>query len=111
MREPALPERRAANLDASGRARPLTAGKKRVHHSSRLAIEKGLQPKLRCPMSDDPLGRLPNESLTGAVHQAQRTAFVEGEDGDVDLLHDLAQERAGFEGPQSLIAQRIAQRV
>ena len=36
---------------------------------------------------------------------------IEGEDRDVDLLHDRAQQRRGFDGAEPLLVQRLGQRV
>ena len=46
------------------------------------------------------------QALARAVGQPQLALGVEGEDGDVDLGHDLAQERGRFQRAQPLLAQR-----
>ena len=58
-----------------------------------------------------PLLGLIENALAGAIHEAQRAVAVEGENGDVDFLHHLAQQRGGFERAQSLLAKRLAERV
>ena len=51
------------------------------------------------------------QALAGAVHEPQRGARVEGEDGDVDLLHHRAQQRGRLERAEPLLAQRLGERV
>ena len=51
------------------------------------------------------------QPLAGAIHQPQAAVGVEGEDGDVNLLDDFAQQRRGFERPQPLFAERRLQGV
>ena len=49
---------------------------------------------------------LRQQPLAGAVDEPQRLRAVEGEDGDVDLHHHRAQQRAGLERAEALIVQR-----
>ena len=51
------------------------------------------------------------QPLAGAVDEAQAVGAVEREDGDVDLLHHLAQQRGGLERAEPLLAQRVGERV
>ena len=60
---------------------------------------------------EEPVGGLIEQALAGAIHQAQAGARIEGEDGDVNLLHDFAEQGRGFERSQPLLAQRGLQGV
>ncbi|MEI2659904.1 MAG: hypothetical protein V9G11_08210 [Bifidobacterium adolescentis] len=60
--------------------------------------------------AEDALGGLGDELLAGAVDEAERVVGVEGEDGDVDLLHDGAEERGGLEGAEALLLEDAAER-
>lgn len=111
MGKSALPKGAATDLDAPLRPGAFAAGKEGIDDAARLAFKKCLQPQLGRRTTDHALRRLPNESLTGAVDQTQRTILVERENGDVDLLHHLLQERDRFEGAVSLVPQRLAERV
>jgi hypothetical protein len=61
--------------------------------------------------AEDALGGLGDELLAGAVDEAERLVGVEGEDGDVDLLHDGAEERGGLEGAEALLLEDAAEHV
>ena len=67
------------------------------------------EPELLGGPSEEPLGGASEEPLAGAVDQAEFALVVEGEDGDVDLGHDLAQQGGRLEGIESLLAQRLAE--
>ena len=106
MGEPALPERGVPHLPASGRA----------GQGNRLdARSAGIEPLIHLELGrmsiEQPLGRRPEQALAGVVHQLQPPALVEGEDGDVDLRHDLAQQRRRFERVEALPAQHLGERV
>ena len=107
MWEPSLAERAASDLDAPRRARALAAGEECVDDAPRLAVQERLQPELRCLTTGESLGRLADQSLTGAIHETQGTPLVERENGDVDLLHDATEQRGRLERTQPLIAQRV----
>jgi hypothetical protein len=57
------------------------------------------------------LRRHVEQPLARAVHQAQLQLVIEREDGDLDLLHHLAQQRRRLERAEPLLAQRLAERV
>ena len=61
--------------------------------------------------SSSALRRAAQQALAGAVHELQPLTLVEGEDGDVDLHHHLAQQGRGFERVEALTAKRIGQDV
>jgi hypothetical protein len=61
--------------------------------------------------AEDALGGLVAMSCAGAVDEAERFAGVEGEDGDVDLLHHGAEERGGLEGAEALVLEHAAEHV
>ena len=50
---------------------------------------------------------LPQQPRGGAIHEGEFLILVEGKDGDVDLRHDLAQERRRLERVESLVTQRF----
>ena len=52
-----------------------------------------------------------HQPLAGAVDHAQALLRIEGEHGDVDLLHDRAQQRRGLDRAQPLIVQRLGERI
>ena len=54
---------------------------------------------------------LRQQARAGAVDELQLAVLVEGEDRDLDLRHDLAQQRRRFERVEPLVAQRLDQRV
>src|SRR6185436_16728476 len=97
MRTSALPERRAPYFPAAG-----GAGERDVLDARGLAGETRAQPQLLGGASKQLLGRLREQALAGAIDQAQRLSAVEGEDGDVDLDHHRAQQRAGLERAEPL---------
>ena len=65
------------------------------------------------------LGGASQHLLDGAVHQpfaravgdAQMLRRIEGEDGDVDLLHHRAEQRRGFDRTEALLVQRLGEGV
>ncbi len=106
VRPPALAERAAPQLPA-----PAAAGKVGVQHPRRLAVQALGEPQLLGAPPHQPLGRVGQQPLAGAVHQPEALLVVEGEDGDVDLLHHARQERGGLERAEPLLAQGLAERV
>ena len=61
--------------------------------------------------SEQPLRRLAQEARAGAVDELELVILVEREHRDVDLRHDLAQQRRRLERVEPLVAQRLDQRV
>ena len=61
--------------------------------------------------AEQALGGLAEQPRAGAVHEPQFVLLVEGEHGDVDLRHDLAQQCRCFQRVEPLLAQRLDQRV
>jgi hypothetical protein len=56
-------------------------------------------------------GGPPKQPLAGTVDQPQALRRIEGEHGDVDLLHHRAQQRRGLDGAEPLLVQGLGQRV
>ena len=52
-----------------------------------------------------------HEPLPGAVDDTESMFRIEREHRDVDLLHDRAQERRGFDRAEALFVQRFGQRI
>ena len=72
-------------------------------HSERAKSPRGAAEK--------PFFRLAKDAFAGAIDQAQTAGAIEGEDRDVNLFHDFAQQRGGLESAEPLPAQRFAERV
>ena len=92
----APPSARSPRAGQSARSRPARIEPVIHLEVGRVAIEQ-------------PLGRSPEQALAGVVDQPQAPAFVEGEDGDVELRHDLAQQRRRLERVEALPAQHLGQ--
>ena len=69
------------------------------------------RPSSSASPAEQPLGRLAEQPLAGAVDEPQPPALVEGEHRDVDLRHHLAQQRRRLERVEALVAQRLGERV
>jgi hypothetical protein len=106
VRDAVLPEHPAADLEAAG-----TAGEGQLQDLPRPGVQRPLQPQLARGAAEQPLQGLEEEALARAVHELQAMRGVEGEDGHLDLLHDLAQEGRRLEGSQALLAQGVRERV
>ena len=90
-------------------ARP--AGKRQLHGARRSAGQlAGETQLLRCP-APEAVRRLPEQSLAGAIDDAQHALRVEGQHHDVDLLQDLAERLRGLDGPEPLLLQDLLERV
>ena len=92
--------------------RPAAAGERQRRDARRprpRASRPSPSSSARAP--EQPLGRPAEQPLAGAVHEPQALPLVEGEDGDVDLGHHLAQQRRRLERAEPLLAQRLGERV
>ena len=106
MRQPAEPERRPSDFPSAGPA----AGGRDVDHARCIAKPFTQRQLLRGP-AEHVLHALAHQSLAGAVDDAQAMFGIESEDGHVDLFHDRAQERRGFDGTEPLFVQGFCERV
>ena len=106
MWQPMLPERRRPDLPAAAPAR-----KRQGADARRVAGHALPEPEVRGAAIEQPLGRLTEQTLAGAVHELQPPGAVEGEDGDVDLGHHLAQQRGGFDRAKALFVQGLGENV
>ncbi len=86
--------------------RPVRAGKRAPNGLLNGPTQITSQPERSSVARQQAFRRLRQQSLARAVHQSQLLTWVEREGGDVDLFHDFAQQRGGFQCPQALIAQR-----
>ena len=91
--------------------RPAPPGKRQRADARRLGCEPVAESELVGAATEQPLGRRAEQAFAGAVHEPQPLALVEGEDRDVDLRHDRAQQRRRFERAEPLPAQRLGERV
>ena len=103
MRQAALAEGAAADAPA-----PAPPGKLRATVRVSSPSRNSAEPQLFGAVVEELVGGLVEQLLAGAIDQAQDVAVVEGEDRDVDLLHDRAQQRRGLDRAQALSAQRGA---
>ncbi len=98
MWQAALPERPATQPPAPG-----TTRKGQLHGVRGLAFQTGAQSQfLRGEAQQTPF-RTAQQTFTGAIDQAQLAVVIEGEDGQVNLLHHGAQEGVGFQRAQALL--------
>ena len=106
VRKAALAERAPAHLPA-----PRSAREGRVEDAGRVLAQELAQGQLRGePAEDSGLG-LSEQPLSGAVCQAEPALLIEGEDRDVDLGHDAAQQRRRLERAQPLSPEGVGKRV
>src|SRR5206468_6523834 len=70
-----------------------------------------LEAELGGGAADQPLDRLGEEALAGAVGEAESAPCVEREHRDVDLLHDPAEQRVRLERAEPLVAEGLLERV
>src|SRR5262245_42871769 len=54
---------------------------------------------------------LGHQAFGGTIDKAEAVIFVEGENSDVELAHNGANEGEGFHGAETLLAEAFAQRV
>src|SRR5579863_947397 len=90
MRKPTLAESCTVETPASG-DRVLT-GKAALQSPHRLAFEAIPECKSFSALAENPLRRLGEQALAGAIHQLQPLPAVKSKHRDVDLLHHLAQQ-------------------
>src|SRR5437667_4533349 len=106
MGQSALPEGTAAH-----RPPPRPSWKIRLDRSLWLAFQTRREPQIGRRKAKKPLGGARQEALAGAIDQAQLAFGIEGENGDINLLHHRAEERGGFERSEALLAKGLTQRV
>src|SRR6266404_2692851 len=98
MWQAALAERPATQPPASGATR-----KCQLHGVRGFAFQTGSQSQLlRGEPQQAPFGTA-QQSFSGAIDQPQLIVVVEGEDGEIDLLHYGPQEGIGFQRAQTLL--------
>ena len=101
----AEPEGRAAHLPPAD-----AAGHRQVDDPRRRAEPVG-DAELDGRAPEELLGGAAEQPLAGAVDEPQALCRVEGEHGDVDLLHHGPQQRGGLDRAEPLLVQRLGQRV
>ena len=101
-----LTELAAPHLPASDAAR-----KRGVDHARRLTGEAVHHVDVRGMAAEQPLRWLRQQPRAGTVDELQLVILVEREDRDVDLRHDLAQQRRRFERVETLMPERFDERV
>ena len=102
----ALAEAAAPRLEASH-----PSGQAHLEHPGLVGGDPVFEAQLAGGAAEELLRGSAQEALAGAVGQAQAMLAVEGEHGDVDLLHHLAQQRGGLERSQPLRAQGVGEGV
>src|SRR5690606_18366517 len=107
VRQPALPELAYPRLPTPGLAR-----ERRLEGPRALAaVQRIAQPEVVGREAEEPLRGPGEETLARTVEEPEPALVVEGEDGDVDLVHDLPEQRRRLERAEPLLAQRLAERV
>ncbi|MFN8095475.1 MAG: hypothetical protein U0599_25215 [Vicinamibacteria bacterium] len=106
MEHAALAEGPEANLEAA-----CPAGERGLGDPRGVALEDPGEADPPGLEVEQPLDRLTEEGLAGAVREAQAPRAVEGEHGDVDLRHHPLQERRRLQGAEPLLAQGLGERV
>ena len=106
VRATALPEQAAADFPPAD-----AAGKHGVDDARGLAGEAFREIEVAGSSTEQPFGRLAEKPRPCPIDELQLLALVEGEDRDVDLRHDLAQQGRGFERVEPLVPQRLDERV
>ncbi len=106
MGQAALAEGRVPHLPPAGRA-----GQRNRLDARPAGVEPVVHLELGGVAIEEPLRGRPEQPLAGVVHQLQAAPLVEGEDGDVELGHDLAQQGGRFERVEALPAQHLGERV
>jgi hypothetical protein len=101
-----LAKARAAHAPAAG-----AAGKGAAEHARAFTGEAVGEAEIGGLAAEDALGGLGDEFLAGAVDEAEGGVGIEGEDGDIDLLHDGAEEGGGLEGAEALFLEDAAEEV
>jgi hypothetical protein len=102
----ALAEGAPAQVETPGRP-----GEGRLGDAGRLALEERGEAQGRGVEADEPLGRRPEQALSRPVRELELRRGVEGEHGDVDLLHHLAEESGGLESAEALLAEGLGEGV
>jgi hypothetical protein len=82
-----------------------------LERARRLALEQEGDAQVRGARPGRPGGRSPQQLLAGPVREPEPAVLVEGEDGDVDFLHDGTEQRRGLDGSQAPLPEQGAQRV
>jgi len=103
MRQAALSKRAAAHAPSSG-----TAGKAQLHGLSRLSFKTRSEAELGSGKTEKALRRAVQQAFTGPIDEPQLVFIIECEDRHVDFFHHRAQKPSGFEGAQTLFAERLA---
>src|SRR5690606_36957145 len=75
------------------------------------AVQRIAQPEVVGREAEEPLRGPGEETLARTVEEPEPALVVEGEDGDVDLVHDLPEQRRRLERAEPLLAQRLTERV
>ena len=101
VRQSAFAKGGTAHAPAAGGVAGQTGGEQ----ARGLAFEQFAEAEIGGGFAKEAFGRLFEQALRGAVGEAERFAPVEGKDGDVDLGHDGAEERGGFDGAEALLAE------
>ena len=108
VRQAALPECAAAHFPA---APPRAPRKRQRVDSESLARETGRQPQTRCVPIEQLFRRAAEQCGAAAIDQSQRLLAIEGEDGDVDFVHDAAQQCGRLERVEALRPHVLAEAV
>ena len=105
---------RQSSFAKTGPAHPPAAGatgEGARQHAGVLAGEAVNEIEFAGLPAQESFGGLAHEFLTRAIDEAQGFVRVEGEDGDIDFLHDGAQQGGGLERAEPLFLQRAAEQV
>ncbi len=103
MRQARLAERSAPHSPA-----PRAAGKRKFHGARGVAFERGAEAQLGGGKPQQTLDGTREQSFACAIHEAKFVFIVEGKNRHIDFFHHRAQERAGFQRAEPLLAQRLA---
>src|SRR5207248_8547367 len=100
------PERAAAELELPG-----STGERQLEIARRGTVERCPEPQLPRVARRQTRELGAEEPLSRAVRQDRAAVLVEGEDRDLDLVHDPLEQRACFQRSQALLAERRRQLV
>src|SRR6266581_5272987 len=107
MRQAALSKDRRAHFPSSGAAR-----EDGIHEAMTDAFLQAIrQTNIFGPQPNQTFGHSIQQTLPGAIDQAQSAFAVESKDSDLDFLHHFPEKGSRFECAEPLLAKRFSQSV
>lgn len=99
-------------IDATARLEPAgPAGERELDQAWRIARERGGEAQRVGAQVEGALGGQAEQGFTATIEELEPARVVECEYGDVDRLHHPPQEPHGFDRIETLLAQRVGERV